>query len=191
MRPCHKATRAAAMAERSNASLWGMRALYPVLALVLLFIALLPVNLAPERFAGPDLLTALTLAWGSRRPDHLPAVSIAGVMLLADFLLQRPPGLWALLVLIGAEWMKSQDRRLRDSTFVDEIVTLAIVLFTITLANRAVLIVLLIPPGALSLVAMQYVLTLLAYPILAGFLYIVLRVRRGAPADYDPVGRRI
>ena len=179
------------MAERSTSRLWGMRALYVVAAFGVLFVALLPIDLTPGQIAGPDVLVALTFAWATRRPEHVPAISIAGVMLLADFLLQRPPGLWALLVLIAAELLKAQDRRLRDSTFADEFLTVAIVLVLITLANRVILSILVIPPGSLALVAMQYIATLAAYPILTAILYISIRVRRGTPADYDTVGRRI
>lgn len=179
------------MAERSATRLWSMRALYVAIALAVLFVALLPIDLTPGQIAGPDLLAALTLAWAARRPEHVPALSIAGVMLLADFLLQRPPGLWALLVLIAAELLKSQDKRLRDSTFADEFLTVTTLLLIITLAYRLVLSVLLIPPGSLALVAMQYIGTVAAYPILAAILYIGIRVRRGTPGDYDPTGRRI
>lgn len=169
------------MAERSALQFWGMRLLYPLMALVILFVALLPTGLLPSRVAGPDVLTALTLAWAGRRPEHLPALSVAAVMLLADFLLQRPPGLWALLVLLAVEWLKSQDRRLRDSTFFDELLTVGLLLLTITLIYRAVLALLIVAPGALPLAAMQYAGTLAIYPFVAGALYLGLGVRRSLP----------
>lgn len=177
------------MADRSSLRLWGMRILYPLLALVVLFVALLPLDLTPRHMAGPDVLVALTFAWASRRPEQVPMISVAGVMLLADFLLQRPPGLWAGLILIATEWLKSQERRLRDSTFADEMLTVAVTLLIVTLLYRAILSAVIVSPGALSLTAMQFAATLLAYPILTGILYVVFGLRRSAPGEFNPVGR--
>ena len=43
---------------------------------------------------GPDLLIAFAFAWSLRRPEYVPSLLLALLFLLADLLLQRPPGLW-------------------------------------------------------------------------------------------------
>ena len=177
------------MAERSASELVFKRAAYVALAFIIVFVHLLPLQTLPTRFAGPDLLVAVTFAWALRRPDYVPILSIAAVMLMEDLLLGRPPGLWAALVLIAAEWLKRQDRRLRDGTFFAEWTTIAGLLLAITIAYRLVLGVLIVAPGTLFLAAMQYGMTLLAYPIVVGVGRVVFGVRHSAPGEFDPMGR--
>ena len=179
------------MAERSAARLWGMRAAFTALAVLVLFAHLLPLQTTPSRIAGPDLLVAFTFAWVMRRPDFVPPLLIAGVMLLADLLLQRPPGLWAVLVLLAAEWIKGQDRRLRENTFVAEWITVAMALLAITLLYRLVLGVLIVSPGTLFLVAMQFGMTVLVYPLAVAVSAVVFGIRKTAPGEFDPVGRTL
>lgn len=179
------------MAENSPARLWIMRALYPALALMLIFAHLLPLSLAPSRIAGPDILTALTLAWCLRRPDYVPALSIAGVMLLADLMFQRPPALWALLVLLAAEFLKSRGRHIRENTFVAEWVVFGATLLTISVIYRLTLAILIVSPGMLSLSVMQYGTTVAVYPLVAAVSYLAFGVRRSTPGEYDHTGRSL
>lgn len=177
------------MVENSPTRLWGMRATYLGFALFIFFVHLLPMKIFPPLIAGPDVLTALTFAWALRRPDYVPMVSVAIVMLLADFLFQRPPGLWALLVLLAAEWLKVRGRQVRENTFAAEWLTAASGLLLITIVYRVVLAVLVVTPGMLSLWVMQYGMTVAVYPLVAAISYLALGVRRSAPGEYDHTGR--
>ncbi|EBA08085.1 hypothetical protein [Sagittula stellata] len=180
------------MAEKhSPTRLWTMRALYPALALLLIFVHLLPLQMLPQRIAGPDFLTALTFAWCLRRPDYVPALSIAGVMLLADLVFQRPPGLWALLMLLASEFLKNRARQLRENTFATEWAAAAATLLAITVLYRLTLAILIISPGMLSLTLMQYGMTVLAYPLVAAVSYLAFGVRRTAPGEFDHTGRTL
>ncbi len=179
------------MAERSIFRLWAMRAVFFGIALLIAFVHLLPLETTPRSFAGPDLLTAFVFAWVLRRPDYLPPVCVALVMLLADMLFQRPPGLWALLVLLASEWLKSQDRRLRENTIFAEWLTVALALFIITVLYRVILSLLIVAPGTSFLAAMQFTLTLAVYPLVTAITYLVFGVRRSAPGEFDPVGRSL
>ncbi len=177
------------MAENSPARLWTMRATYLGLALMIFFVHLLPMQIMPQRLAGPDVLTALTFAWALRRPDYVPMISIAAVMLTADLLFHRPPGLWAVLVLLATEWLKPRGRQVRENTFAAEWLTAAMALLFITLIYRLVLALLIVTPGMLSLWLMQYGMTVVAYPLVAGISYLALGVRRSTPGEYDHTGR--
>lgn len=179
----------AEMAENSPARLWSMRATYFGLAFVVFFFHLLPLQIMPSRVAGPDILTVLTFAWALRRPSYVPMLSVAVVMLLADFLFHRPPGLWALLVLLAAEWLKVRGRHVRENTFVAEWITAATALFVITVIYRVILAVLIVTPGMLSLWVMQYGMTVAVYPLVAAISYLALGVRRSTPGEYDHTGR--
>ncbi|SHH92438.1 rod shape-determining protein MreD [Marivita hallyeonensis] len=175
--------------DQNLLQLWGMRAAFAFTALVILFFHLLPLDAAPSRWAGPDVLTAMVFAWAVRRPDYVPIVLIALVMLIADFLLQRPPGLWSVLVLCAAEWLKSRERRQRETTFALEWLTFAGTLIVITLLYRAVMMVLILAPGTLTLSLIQVAMTIAVYPLVVGVSYFVFGVRRSAPGDVDRLGR--
>ncbi len=177
------------MAENSPRRLWSMRATYFGIALLIAFFHLLPLQFTPRSIAGPDLLTVVTFVWCLRRPDYVPMLSIAVVMLLADMLFQRPPGLWALLVLLAGEWLKTRGRQVRENTFFAEWLAAASALLLITVIYRSVLAILIVTPGMLSLWVMQYGMTVAAYPLVAALCYIALGVRRSTPGEYDHTGR--
>ena len=50
------------MIDPNLVHLWIMRALFVLLSLAILFFHLLPLNPTPSRWAGPDLLVAVTFA---------------------------------------------------------------------------------------------------------------------------------
>ena len=107
LHPClTRQLRAPWMAESSLRRITVFRLLWVLLALFIIFFQLLPLNTLPTKWPGPDLLVALTFAWAMRRPELVPALSVAFVMLLADFLLQRPPGLLAALIVAMTEALK-------------------------------------------------------------------------------------
>ena len=68
---------------------------FVALSSALAVVRLLPIDMQPMPLPGPDLMLCLVLAWTIRRPDLLPVWLVAVVMLAADLLLMRPPGLWA------------------------------------------------------------------------------------------------
>lgn len=179
------------MAELRPGRLWALRSAYVLLALLIMFVHLLPLQLTPSRVAGPDLLVAFTFAWALRRPAYVPALSIALVMLLADMLFQRPPGLWALLVLLGAEWLKGKGRYLRENTFVAEWLTVAMALFVITALYRVILALLIVAPGTFLMAVMQYGLTVFIYPFVAAISYLVFGIRRKSRGEYEQTGRTL
>jgi rod shape-determining protein MreD len=125
------------MDDLSQTRLWMMRGAFVVLAVVILLFQLLPLETMPRNWAGPDVLLAFAAAWCLRRPEYVPPLALALAFLLADLLLQRPPGLWALLALIGCENLKSRRRSLRDAGFGTEWITVGVILIAITLLNRA------------------------------------------------------
>lgn len=168
---------------------WIMRAAFVLIALVILFFHLLPLDLTPGTWAGADLLVAVVFAWAVRRPDYVPILLIAAIMLLADMMLHRPPGLWAVLVLCAAEWLKSRERRQRETTFVLEWMTFAGTLIVITVLYRAVLMVLILVPGTFTLAIVQLIMTILLYPVVVGVSHFLLGVHRAAPGDVDRLGR--
>lgn len=175
----------------ANSSLWWMRGLFVVLALIILFWNLLPLSTLPATWAGPDLLVALTFAWALRRPEFVPVVLIALVMFLADLLLQRPPGLMAFLVVLGAEQLKARAVGLRDASFAGEWAAASLVVIAVFMLNRVTLAILMVDQAPLGLTLTQMVATIVIYPVVVLFSHLVLGVRRLAPGDDDAIGTRI
>lgn len=155
------------MAELLPSRLWLMRFAYLGLALGIVFFHLLPLDTQPRRWAPPDLLIALTFTFAARRPDFVPALSVAGVMLVADLMLQRPPGLLAMLVLLGVEYLRPRDPEAGDSGLAAEWVAAAVVILAVLLGNRLVLWMMAVDQAPLSLTVIQALATVLCYPVVA------------------------
>jgi len=162
-----------------------MRMLFGVLCLLLIFLHLLPLQLLPRGWAGPDVMLALAFAWVLRRPDFVPPLLIAGLFLLTDLLFQRPPGLWAALVLLGSQTLRAREPGLRDLTFAVEWVSVATTLVAMTLGYRIILAILMVDQAPLGLSLMQLVLTLMVYPVVALISHTAFGVRKIAPGDID------
>ena len=179
------------MVEGSTTRVWGMRLMYLALALVLIFAKLIPLDFRPQAWAGPDLLVAFTFAWALRRPEFVPALSIGLVVLLADLLVLRPPGLWAALMVLGTQALRNRARNLRDQPFVMEWLAVAGVFLAISVANRLVLAILMVPQAPLGLTIIHVLMTLICYPVVVILSQWVFGVRKAAPGDLDRLGQRI
>ncbi len=209
------------MNDQSPALLWAMRLGFVMLVFLILFFHLLPLDTQPislftpdllplentapaearleillgheeqRRWIAPDLILGFACAWSLRRPEYVPALSLALVFLFTDLLLQRPPGLWALLALIGCENLKSRARSLRDANFSVEWLTVAVVIVAIMLVNRIVMSLLLIDTPKLALSISELSMTLLFYPLIVWITHGVMRVRKMAPGDLDALGQRV
>ena len=114
------------MSEAPGARLWAMRLAFVGLVAMIVFFQLLPLQTQPRAFTGPDLVLAFTFAWAIRRPDYVPPLQLAILLLLCDVLLQRPPGLWAALVFLATERLKLHSTGLRDAGFATECLRVAL-----------------------------------------------------------------
>ncbi len=179
------------MTDLSRSRLWVMRLSFVALALVILFFHLLPLETIPRSWAGPDLLLGFACAWALRRPEYVPALFLTLVFLLSDLLLQRPPGLWAVLALIGVENLKSRGRHLRDASFAAEWLTVVVILTMVIFANRVLLSLALVPTPSRTLNLTELALTALAYPLIVAVTHGIMGVRKTAPGDLDALGKRV
>jgi rod shape-determining protein MreD len=179
------------MADRSASHLWLMRFIWLGLCLVLIVLQLLPLDTTPKGWAAPQLILALTFAWVLRRPEYVTPLMIALVFLLTDLLFQRPPGLWAALVLISSEALRARATRLRDLAFAAEWLHVAVTLVIITLGYRAALTLLLIDQAPLGLSLIQMMMTLMAYPLVVITSQFLFGVRKLAPGDVNAMRQHL
>jgi rod shape-determining protein MreD len=165
--------------------------LYTALALGLMGAQMLPVGRLYASWSAPDLLVCLTFAWVLRRPAQVPAALIAALVLLEDMLLLRPPGLWALCMLLGSEFLRHRQSLVREMTLPVEWALVAGVMLAMTLGNRLVLGIVMSPMPALGLSAAQLVVTILVYPLVVAALTWVLGLRKPATGELDELGRKL
>jgi rod shape-determining protein MreD len=170
--------------------LWMMRMGFALLVLTILFFHLLPLQTATGGLIWPDLILAFALAWSVRRPEFVPAVLLAGAFLLADLLLQRPPGLWALLALIACERVKAQSRTLRDASLATELASVTLWIIGVGLGYRIVLALLLVDMPPIGPALIQIAVTVLAYPLVIGLTHTLMGVRKAAANDIGGKGAR-
>ncbi len=177
------------MADTAVLSVWMGRLTFLCLALVLVFLRLLPLDTLPPGWAGPDLLLAAVLVWTVRRPRLVPVALVAAVFLLTDLLFQRPPGLQAAAVVVATEMLRRRHARLRSGGFAQEWLAVSVAIAGVILAPRLALLVTLVPPAPLPLTLMQVLATMLAYPAVALVAQIIFGVARTARGTAD--SRRI
>jgi rod shape-determining protein MreD len=178
------------MAEIADSQRLLMRLVFLVLALAIVFFHLLPLSTRAPVWAPPDLLIALIFAWSLRRPDYVPVLTVALVMLLADLMFQRPPGLLAFLVVAGCEYLRQRAAAMHEASFAGEWLAVGLTLVAITVANRTVLAVLAVEQAQLGLTLMQMLLTIAIYPLVVVFSQSVLAVRKPTPGDTAAMGTR-
>lgn len=165
--------------------IWTYRGLFLLIAATAVTIKLLPIDIEGSALPGPDLIMALTFAWLMRHPALVPLALIAAVVLLADFLLQRPPGLWTALVVLVTEAIRRRRLTMVEVPFLTEWAAFAAIMLGLLLLNRIalwLLVVDLAPPGP---VLLHGFVTVLIYPAVAALSHYVLRVPKLAPGEME------
>lgn len=175
------------MADRS---VWLHRLLFVGLALVLLFLRLLPIETPNVGWPGPDLLLCLIFAWTMRRPDYLPVLLVATVVLLEDLILMRPPGLWTALVVLAAEFIRSRVALTRELNFGVEWLLVAGIMVTIFLANRLVFAIAFLPQPGFGFALVGVLWSIVAYPAVVALSRFALDLHKPAMGEVDAYGRR-
>lgn len=164
---------------------WRMRGLYAGLVLVVIYVQLLPLSTMPRSWAGPDLVVVLTVAWALRRPDYVPAASVALMILLADFILLRPPGVLAAVMVGARQILKHQEPGMRDAMFMVEWLTASLTLAGIMVVNWLILVVFLVERPPLGMSMMQLAMNVMFYPLVVLISRFVMNVRKIAPGETD------
>lgn len=160
-----------------------------LLAGLWLLACLLPLSVTGAALPGPDLLTALVAAWVLRRPDYVPVLLAAGLFILADILLQRPPGLRAGLMVLAVEFLRSRARFARDLPFLAEWFMVAGVLSLVLVAERVALGLVMADEASFGRTVLQLGATLAAYPLVVVLSVTVFGVRRVRPGEDDALRR--
>jgi len=168
---------------------WLYALAYLGLAMLLVFLHILPVQVGPRGYPGPDLLLCITFAWVLRRPQFLPTALVAAVFLATDLLFLRPPGLWAALVVLGVEFLRSREATSREVPFPLEWALVAGVMVALMLSNRLILAIFMVERTGFGITALQLVATILAYPLIVMIFRFVFGIEKMSPGELDAQGR--
>ena len=171
---------------------WAHRLIFVIVAAFLMFLRLLPIHpAAAGSLPGPDFLLCLIFAWTLRRPEYLPLWLLALILLLEDFLLMRPPGLWTALVVVATEFIRSRIALTRELNFGVEWLMVSGLMLAVFLANRIIFALVFLPQPAFGYAVIQILWSILAYPAVVAVSHYVLDLRKPATGETDAYGRRI
>lgn len=170
---------------------WSHRILFVVLISSIIFLRLLPISPTYHGIPGPDIALALTLAWVQRRPSYVPALLIVIVFFVQDLVYWRVPGLMTLAVLLATEWLRRREHRMREMSFVMELVMVAAVLVGILLFQRMAMAVMMLEQPELGRELLQSLTTLAAYPFVLAASRLAFGLRRATPGEVDDLGHPI
>ena len=183
--------RGPSMAEFWRQKHWIFRGLFVAVALVLLFLRLLPLGSAPGALPGPDLLVSVILAWIVRRPDFLPMPLILMVILAEDLILMRPPGLWTAIVILATEFLRGRIALTRELSFVVEWLLVSGVMLGMMLVYRLILGLALVPQAPFRFAIVQVLWSIAVYPVVVALSRLALDLRKPATGEVDDFGRRL
>lgn len=179
------------MSENLTTRLWVMRACFVGLCLAVIFWQLLPLSTQPGSFAGPDLLLTISVLWVLRRPDYAPPMLVALMMLLADFVYLRPPGLMALATYVVCENLSNRANAVRDLPFGVEWLTATIGMSAIVVGTRLLSLVFFVEQPGLGLTLIQLIMSAAFYPLAAILLYVLFGLRKINPTDPEILQGRV
>ncbi len=169
----------------------GYMGLFLALFALSLFLRLLPLNTTGTVWPAPNLMLCVTMAWVLRRPAHLPAPVIGLAFLIEDLFTLRPPGLWALAVVAGTEFLRRRHAVAREITLPLEWALVSAVMLVMLLAYRSVLAIVMVPQSPLDLSLIGLAFTVLCYPAVVLVMHFGLRIRKPAPGELDELGRKL
>ncbi len=179
------------MDNRWISSLWMHRLLFLAVAATLIFLRLLPLHDLAGNLPGPDLLLCLIFAWTVRRPEYLPVLMIACVVLLEDMLLMRPPGLWTGLVILASEFIRSRVALTRELSFGVEWLLVAGLMLTLFICYRVAFSLAFLPQPGFGFALVQTSWSIFAYPFVVALSRYGLDLHKPAMGEVDAYGRRM
>lgn len=162
---------------------WLYRGLFLLLGLLTIAYPILPLQFTPARWPAPELLFALTMAWVVRQPDSAPFLLIALLAIMADAVLMRPMGLWALLLLMASETVRFSYRAIQERGLMMEFSMVAVLFLAMLIAQNILLWVSFSQSLELARMLQFAVQTLIFYPVMVAFLHYIIRVRKPDTAN--------
>ncbi len=167
----------------SSSRRWYEVFLFTVLGLVSIGLPIMPMGLTADSIPFPDLMFCLFAAWIVRRPETAPMVLVAGLGILADAMMMRPIGLWALMLLVGTEGLRISERAFRDIPFALEWAYVSGLLIILTILQNVILLVSFADVYDFSTMMWHVLRTIAIYPLVVAVLHWIFRIRAPKPSE--------
>lgn len=171
--------------------LWRNTFVYLGGVFAIVFMRLLPLDVGAASLPGPDLILLFTYALILRRPDAMPVMLVAAVILMTDVLFFRPLGLWTACVILGLEFLRAREPLSRDMPFLGEWLMVGAVVAAITLLNMAILTIFGVIRPSLGREIIQMVVTIFTYPAVVLIVHSVFGIAKITPGAVDQLGRKL
>lgn len=167
----------------SGTRYWLEVALFLTLGFVAIGIPMIPMGLAADSIPFPDLLFALVVGWIIRQPETGPLLIVVFLAVLADAMLMRPMGLWALILLGGTEALRFSLRAFRDIPFMLEWAYVAGLLILMTVLQSILQLISFSDVYGFADQTWHILRTIAIYPIVVAVLHYIFRIRVPKLAD--------
>ena len=142
-----------------------LRCTFLVIAIFLIMLPTLPIRTNFNQIFVPDLLLIMTITWVMQRPDIIGPITITVVFLFADFILQRPPGLWTVIVLFAATFLGMRSTRFKEVFFIYEWATVSVIIIFCYLTQYILMRLTFLASYDLKLLTITGLITIFFYPV--------------------------
>lgn len=156
---------------------WADKLLFVLAVCFAIGLSIMPMGLAANAVAFPDVVFAVMVAWVIRKPASAPVILVVLLGILADALMMRPIGLWALMLLAGTEGIRLSYRMFRDIPFVLEWVYVSVLLIALLILQNLILLVSFADVYQFTDVFWHAIRTIAVYPVVVAILHWALRIR--------------
>ena len=154
------------------------RIIFVMISTFLILANLMPLQTTPQSWPWPNILLLLVFCWSLREPNFVPIPLIIGVVLLQDFLLNRPPGLFSGISVIILIWIKAITSSSDDKSFLAEWVRVSLAFAAISLIYHVILSFSFVNTIELRITLIQTIFNISTYPFVVLVSHYVFRVKR-------------
>ena len=158
--------------------IWIYRIIFTVFAIFLILANLIPLQTTPQSWPWPNILLLLIFCWSLREPNFVPVPLVIAILLLQDFLLNRPPGLFSGISVIILIWIKAITASSDDKSFLAEWVRVSLAFAAISLLYHFVLLISFVNTTELRISLIQTILNISTYPFIVLVSHYIFRVKR-------------
>ena len=166
------------MSNIPSERIWIYRIIFIAVAIFLILINLMPLQTTPQRWPWPNILLLVIFCWSLREPNFVPVPIIITVLLLQDFLLHRPPGLFSGLSVLILIWIKAITNSSDDKSFLAEWVRVTLGFAAISVSYHLVLSLSFVNTTELRITLIQTIFNISIYPFIVLFSHYIFGVKR-------------
>ncbi len=166
------------MSNIPSERIWIYRIIFVAVAIFLILANLMPLQTTPQSWPWPNALLLFIFCWSLREPNFVPVPLIVAVLLLQDFLLHRPPGLFAGISVSILIWIKAITASSDDKSFLAEWVRVSLAFAAISLIFYLVLTLSFVNTIELRINLIQTIFNITGYPFIVLVSHYIFRVKR-------------